>query len=179
MRTRVLASLLGAVALVLALSACGGDDDDAGSEPGVTITEAWARTSPMSAENGAAYMLLEAATDDALVAVEVDASIAAEAQIHETVMAEGGMSDTTMGDMSDTTMGDSSDTTMGGMGEMTMQEVDRIDLPAGESVALEPGGYHVMLMGLAEPLAAGQSFQLTLSFEQAGEQVVDVTVRDG
>lgn len=176
MRNRTLIVALAGVLALGGLAACGDDDDDAG-DAGVTISDAWARTSPMSAENGAAYMVIESGADDALVAAEVSTDVAAEAQIHETVMADGGMgSDTTMGG-SDTTMG-GSDTTMGGMGEMTMREVDEIEIPAGEEVALKPGGYHIMLMGLTEPLVAGETFELTLSFREAGEQVVDVTVRD-
>jgi copper(I)-binding protein len=65
-----------------------------------------------------------------------------------------------------------------GEGEMTMRPVDGIDIPAEGTVTLEPGGYHVMLIDLAKPLAAGETFDLTLTFENAGEQVVTVTVRD-
>ena len=54
-----------------------------------------------------------------------------------------------------------------GMGGMTMREVARIPLPAGEAVTLEPGGYHVMLLELAAPLTAGQTFPVTLTFEEA------------
>jgi copper(I)-binding protein len=61
---------------------------------------------------------------------------------------------------------------------MTMQEVDRVDLPAGTAVALQPGGYHIMLLGLAEPLTLGETIEVTLQFENAGEQTVEVPVRD-
>lgn len=54
-----------------------------------------------------------------------------------------------------------------------MSHVDRIEIPAGETVKLKPGGFHVMFMGLEEPLAAGETFPATLIFETAGE--VDVT----
>ncbi|MCU0274542.1 MAG: copper chaperone PCu(A)C, partial [Acidimicrobiales bacterium] len=61
---------------------------------------------------------------------------------------------------------------------MTMRPVDGIDLPAGEAVALEPGGLHVMLLDLPAPLEIGQTYELTLTFEQAGEQTVTVEVRE-
>lgn len=54
-----------------------------------------------------------------------------------------------------------------------MQHVDRIEIPAGETVKLKPGGYHVMFMGLSEPLVKGESFPATLVFEKAGE--VEIT----
>jgi copper(I)-binding protein len=52
-----------------------------------------------------------------------------------------------------------------------------IELPAGEAVALAPGGYHIMLIGLTQDLTAGMTYDLTLTFENAGEVVVPVTVQ--
>lgn len=54
-------------------------------------------------------------------------------------------------------------------GVAKMGHVDRIEIPAGETVELAPGGYHVMFMGLSAPLVAGESFPATLVFEKAGE----------
>ncbi len=139
------------------------------------MSDPWARTTATTQTMGAAYMQITGGPeDDALVGASVPAEIAAEAQIHETVAATSTGSEDEMGDM------DGMDTTesTGDMGEMTMREVDSIAIPAGETVALEPGGYHVMLMELAAPLEAGATFELTLDFEKAGEQVVEVTVRD-
>ena len=62
---------------------------------------------------------------------------------------------------------------------MHMREVDAIDVPAGGKVTLEPGGLHIMLVGLKAPLAAGSSFPLTLKFEKAGEVRVEVKVESG
>lgn len=59
---------------------------------------------------------------------------------------------------------------------MRMRRVDAIALPAGKSVALEPGGYHLMLMELKAPLAAGAKVPLKLTFERAGEVTVDLKV---
>ena len=59
---------------------------------------------------------------------------------------------------------------------MRMREVPGIDVPAGQTVALKPGGLHIMFMGLSQPLKAGDSFPLTLRFEKAGEVKVDVKV---
>lgn len=59
---------------------------------------------------------------------------------------------------------------------MKMRQVDAIELPAGQTVELKPGGYHLMLMGLKAPLKAGDKLPLTLRFEKAGEVVVTVNV---
>ena len=62
---------------------------------------------------------------------------------------------------------------------MEMVPVDRIELPAGATASLQPGGYHVMLLDLVAPLAEGDQLELTLSFELAGEIVVTAVVGDG
>lgn len=59
---------------------------------------------------------------------------------------------------------------------MRMREVAGIDLPAGQTVELRPGGLHLMLIGLKAPLTAGQRFPVKLSFRQAGEISVDIHV---
>jgi periplasmic copper chaperone A len=50
-------------------------------------------------------------------------------------------------------------------GVMKMRAVDALPLPAGQAVALKPGGYHVMLMGLKSPIKAGETVPLTLTVE--------------
>ena len=59
---------------------------------------------------------------------------------------------------------------------MEMRQVEAIELPAGKTVALEPGGYHLMFVGLKAPLKAGESFPMTLKFAKAGEVTVPVKV---
>jgi copper(I)-binding protein len=61
---------------------------------------------------------------------------------------------------------------------MKMRKIDAIEVAPGEPTMLRPGGLHIMLIGLKKPLAAGQTFPLTLKFEKAGETSVQVTVRD-
>lgn len=55
-----------------------------------------------------------------------------------------------------------------------MPQHDGVEIPAGEEIALAPGGYHVMMIGLTESLIAGEEFEATLVFEHAGE--VEITV---
>jgi copper(I)-binding protein len=110
------------------------------------IGNPWAR--PSTGKTGAAYFTLRnsGATADALTAVEAD--VAGKVQIH--------------------------DTTMDGM-VMRMRRLDKLSLPAGETVKVAPGGVHIMLIGLKTPLKAGDSFPLKLVFEKAGS--IDVTVQ--
>lgn len=170
----------------LVLAACGDDTDEAASttaaaaattaaeatEATITVSGQWARNSPMMATAGAAYMTVTSSAGDALVKASVDPSVAGTVELHETRMVEGGMTDTTMAGM------DMTETTMPGMGAMEMVPVDKIELPAGEAVALAPGGLHIMLLDLAKPLELGETFTITLTFESGATQDVTVEVRE-
>ncbi|MDJ0954905.1 MAG: copper chaperone PCu(A)C [Acidimicrobiia bacterium] len=131
---------------------CGGGDD-------ISIDGEWARNSPMRADRGAVYMNIESSDGDRLLSASVDPSISASVEVHETVPAQG-------------------ETNEDGMAMMVMQEVQAIELPAGETVVLEPGGLHIMLIDIAAPLEIGEKFDLTLDFETAGEMVLEVEVRE-
>lgn len=155
-------ALLGSLLVIgtLGLSACGDNANSdaadttmpaASAEP-VTITGQWARTSPMATDMGAAYMTINVAEDDELVGAMVDKSIAMMTEVHETVTAEDGT--------------------------MSMQEVESVAVKAGTPTELKPGGYHIMLMKLAEPLETGSTISITLKFANAGDIVVDVPVSE-
>lgn len=122
-----------------------------GSQTGIAVTEAWARPSPMAERAGAAYMLITngGSIDDRLISVTTD--VAATVELHETKN-EGGM--------------------------MAMAPVDGITIPANGRAELKPGGYHVMLIDLTHELKVGETIDLVLEFEQAGELEVTVEVRD-
>jgi len=113
----------------------------------VDIKDAWARATPGKAENGAAYLTIVSPTPDRLVAVSSPA--AKKASLHTMTM-DGGV--------------------------MKMRPLDGLDVPANQPVTLKPGGIHIMLQGLNEPLQAGKSFPLTLTFEKAGERQIEVAV---
>lgn len=59
---------------------------------------------------------------------------------------------------------------------MRMRPVETIPVPAGGTVQLAPGGLHIMLIGLTQPLAQGDRAPLTLRFERAGEVQVELSV---
>ena len=108
----------------------------------VTVTDPWVRGTVAGQKATGAYMQLKSPTDAALVAV---ASLVAKiVEIHEMKM-EGGM--------------------------MKMSAIDKLALPAGKSVELKPGSYHVMLMDLVQPLKEGETVPLKLTFEdKAGKK---------
>lgn len=167
------------------------------------IDDVWARQSPMGTSAGAVYLTITSPIDDELVGASVPASVAGTTEIHETVAADdtssttaemggetaemGGEETTTtaaMGEEETTTtaVGDSGATTttaMGGGDSMTMRPVEAVELPAGKAVALEPGGYHIMLLDLVKPLEVGETFEVTLSFQIAGDRTVTAEVREG
>lgn len=118
----------------------------------IVVEGAWARTSPMEATMGAAYMKITSPIDDELVSASVDPSVAMEAQIHETVENDAG--------------------------EMSMQEVESIPLVAGEAFELAPGGYHVMLMGLSAPLEVGSTLDIALTMKSGATVTVTAEVSE-
>jgi copper(I)-binding protein len=120
-----------------------------GGAPEIAVSDAWAR----EARGGstAAYLTItnSGAGADRLLAVSAPAPIAA--ALHETSH-EGGIS--------------------------RMRPLDQgLEIPAGGSVELRPGGTHVMLTGLDSPLSPGDALPLVLRFERSGERTVRAEVR--
>jgi copper(I)-binding protein len=114
----------------------------------VSVSGAWARATAPGQTDGVAYMVLESAAGDRLTGA---ASPGADmAMLHSTTQ-QGGMSG--------------------------MQDMDGLDLPAGQNVALAPHGLHLMLMGLKHPLKAGDKLELELDFAKAGKVHVSVPVQ--
>ena len=119
------------------------------AEDGVTIQGAWARASAGAATTGAAYVtLMGGAKPDRLTGVSTP--VAEMAEVHQTINDNG---------------------------IMKMRSVAGVPIPAHQTVIFSPGGYHIMLMGLKQPLTAGQSFPLTLTFAHGKPTTVDVKIR--
>lgn len=165
---------MGALLVVVSLASSAGCTSSgsspaasAASSSAITVTSAWARPSIGMADAMAAYMVIAngGSAPDALIGAASD--VAATVQMHETVAVGASPGDSAA-------MAGGSPAA-GGM--MAMQPVSRIELPAGATVELKSGGYHIMLTGLKEQLKAGDSFTLTLTFEKAGPLPVTVTLR--
>jgi copper(I)-binding protein len=58
-----------------------------------------------------------------------------------------------------------------------MRQIEAIDVPAGGSVSLQPGGLHVILINLKQPLKQGEAFPLTLTFAKGGTLTIEVPVK--
>ncbi|WP_296559680.1 copper chaperone PCu(A)C [Pigmentiphaga sp.] len=114
----------------------------------IQIDHPWSRATVTGQPAGGGFVkLTNNGADDKLVAVRADVS--ATAELH-TMQMDGNI--------------------------MRMRQVDGIALPAGQTVELKPGGYHIMFMRLKAPLKEGASFPATLVFEKAGEVKVDFRV---
>jgi hypothetical protein len=119
-----------------------------GAAAPITVEHAWARATPGKVTTGGAYMTLvdRGATPDRLVGVSTP--VAGKAELHMS-MQDGGI--------------------------MKMHAVAGVTVEPGHTTELKPGGYHVMLLELSQPLKEGDSFPMTLMFEKAGS--IQVTVK--
>jgi copper(I)-binding protein len=120
-------------------------------EPGLSVRHAWTRESMMVDLAGAAYMVIHnnSDADDALLGASSPA--AGVVEIHES--------------------------SMDAEGAMAMMHVEEIPLPAHADAVLEPGGFHIMLIDLVEPLTEGTEIELILEFATAEPQTVIVPVQ--
>lgn len=134
-------------AIILLATACG---TTGGSENMVTLRDAWARPG-IAGGTSAIYFVLEnpGSADDSLLSSSSDVAEAAELHLSEM----------------------SSDDTM------SMHHQMSVPIPAGEEVAFEPGGLHVMLINLQRDLNEGETISLVLKFKNAGEMQLEVPVK--
>jgi periplasmic copper chaperone A len=119
----------------------------------VSFLRPWAPATKPGQKTGAAYMELEAS--DSAVIIKIESPQAKAVEVHSTTNDKG---------------------------VMKMRKVDRLELPAGAAVKFEPGGMHLMLIGLKQPLKAGDTvvvkFTLLGADKKETSMQVDVAVRD-
>jgi len=70
------------------------------------------------------------------------------------------------------------ETVMEGEVAKMQQLPDGLEIPAGGSVMLKPGGYHVMLIGIKQDLKVGDKFMIDFEFKKSGTQSIEVVVKD-
>lgn len=114
----------------------------------ISVKEAWVRATVPGQKATGAFMQLIATRDTALVSAA--SPVAEVVEIHEMVM----------------------DGTV-----MKMRAMARLDLPAGKKVELKPGGYHVMLMDLKQPLRKGDTVPLSLRIEGKDQKAQTVEIK--
>lgn len=107
----------------------------------ISVTDAWVRASMPGQKVSGAYMKIQSDADARLLGAS--SSVIPRVEVHEMKM-DGNV--------------------------MRMREVKAIDLPKGKTVLLEPGGFHLMLMNLPKPIAAGDVIPLVLTVESDGRQ---------
>lgn len=149
------AAALAALVVILAavVAGCSRGASTAPSAAAPTISGAWVRP-PMGANRPAAgYLVITNTGTEADALIGATSPVAMRVEVHETTTDSSGMSG--------------------------MQPIERLEIPAGGSVRLEPGGYHLMLMDVGETLEAGDTVELRLEFEKAGTVVVLAEVREG
>lgn len=138
------------VVLVASVTACSVGATPSPS-PTITISSPWARIPGSMDQPTAAYLTIANPGGAADALLSASSPGAASVELHETAMA--------------------SDGTMG------MHPIARLDVPAGGSVALAPGGFHLMISGLKTELRPGDRLELDLVFDRAGKVVVQAEVR--
>ncbi len=116
----------------------------------VDVSGAYVRAVPPGQPNSAAFMLLSntGSVDHAVVAASSPAAKVVELHTH--------------------TMEN---------GVMRMRKIPRMDIAAGGKTALKPGGLHIMLIGLTQPLHEGAKVALTLKFEDGSSKQIEAPVR--
>jgi copper(I)-binding protein len=118
----------------------------------IQLRDPWIRATPPGAEVAAGYVAIRNTGREADRIVGASSPVAARVELHVTTR-EGGVS--------------------------KMREAPRLELPARKQLVLRPGGAHLMLVGLRQPLLKGQHIPLTLRFERAGEAHVELEVQSG
>lgn len=121
------------------------------SNPKILTTEnVWARPG-FQGDNSAVYLTIRNPSDQADVVVRAESDVAGSTEIHLSKMNSEGI--------------------------MTMEHQDQVPVPANGDVEFAPGGLHVMLVNLSQDLSAGDTFPITLVFQNNGEMRVNVEVR--
>lgn len=121
----------------------------AGAED-VVVDGAWSRASIGTSRPSAAYMTIRNTGEEAVTLTGIRTDLAMMSEIHRTSTNDRGVS--------------------------SMAPAGEIELAPGETIALEPGGFHAMLMQLQRPMTEGDTFSLTLVFSDGGEVTLEVPI---
>jgi periplasmic copper chaperone A len=147
--TSILIRLAGAVFVAYVLAAPAYAQEVRAGD--LVITQAWSRATPGGAKIGGGYLTIEnkGAAPDRLIGVAGD--VAGKIEVHEMAMKEG---------------------------VMTMRPLENgLTVEPGKTVELAPGGYHLMMFDLKNPLKQGDKVAVTLEFEKAGKVTVSLDVQ--
>jgi periplasmic copper chaperone A len=130
----------------------------------IQLENAWARRAPsmvqggqsgqgggaMTTGNGAVYVTISNHGSEADALLSASSDVATTAELHQTIKQDG---------------------------KMVMRPLPKFDVPAGGKLEMKPGGYHIMLLGLKQDLKPGETLNVGLSFEKAGQMSVQAPVK--
>jgi len=139
-----------AIVVALGFVLIGGTVHAGGAADHVKVSDPYVRAVPPGQPNSAAFMGLSNSSGQSHALVGAESEVAGTVELHTHTMKDG---------------------------MMKMRRVERIEIPAGESVSLEPGGLHLMLIGLKEQLLPEQRVDLTLIFDDNSRTRVTAPVR--
>ena len=142
--------LLVVAASALVLGACGSDDSSKASVSTLTVERVWVEPTAEGSDTSNVYFRVASPVDDVLLTAAVSSFVAADAEVHQVLERDGEKED----------------------------DIEYVGVPAKTWVDFEPGGHYVKLVGLAEPLAVGQTVEVTLSFDSGNVQTIDASVQE-
>ncbi len=117
----------------------------------LVIKDAWSRSTPPGSKVGVLYLTIDNGSNKSDRLLKLKTPVASSVEVHRTEVVEG---------------------------VARMREVSIFHVGVGEHVEFQPGGLHMMLIGLKKPLVEGKTFELQLLFEVAGPRKVKVAVRN-
>lgn len=117
----------------------------------LSVDAKWVRPAAKGA-NSAIFFTIENPTNQDVALVRVNTTVAEHAELHRSEMDENGV--------------------------MKMEHQDKVLVPAGGRTIFEPGGYHVMLIGLKQDLLVGDNIMVTLIFDNGEQLELDVPVKE-
>jgi periplasmic copper chaperone A len=116
----------------------------------LTVEDLYIRATPPNSKNTAAFMVIKNSAQKDIKLLAIDTNIADRVELHHHVM-EAGL--------------------------MKMRRVKELAIKPGGLVSLQPGGYHLMLFNLQQPLKEGQSVTLSLSFDNGQQLILDAPIK--
>ncbi len=116
----------------------------------IEVKDAYVRATPPGLPNSAAFMVVENKTDKDIAIVKASSEVSKIVELHTHSMKDG---------------------------VMKMYQVPKIDVPAHGKTELKPGGFHVMLIGLHNPLKEGENVTFTLEFSNGQSKTITAPIK--
>jgi len=116
----------------------------------LTVSEQYLRATPPHAKNSAAFLTITNHTNNTIKLIAATSDIAKRVELHSHIKQDG---------------------------MMKMRQVEAVQITANSSTSLQPGGYHIMFLGLNNNLFEGQSVKVTLYFDNGNELNIDAPVK--